>query len=332
MKVERPPERFFGGLLYPGSLLLGRPARYSILATRFFPPLFASVPLSILAPLPVILPTMSEADSPYLRCSHCRGFYESTLSHCKWCEYEAPLLAEDKTPLLFATRLDCRAIQIAEYHALPPEAHADSMKPPADHLTLVCECIHCGNDGHRFEAVEMRWIENEQMWACPCTTCGGRGFTIDIHPTDLGWHCCTCDHYFAPPDGKYIQKNAQCPQCGGTQIDGWWDDDDSEDLGSLFDEDEESNLADDSLPWDDDDIPFGGPDDHEPDDPYGLQAGMPWKESDSGEVPGQFDPEDDSGWNPAEPYDPRQPDDIDFPRPKKRERSDEDFNDDDIPF
>ena len=278
---------------------------------------------------------MSEAGPSFFRCNHCRGFYESDLECCKWCEYRDPV-RDEAAPKLFPDRAACRTVQVAEYHALPPEAHADCMKPPADHLDLVCECIHCGARGHRFEAVEMRWMANEQMWACPCTTCGGRGFTFDVHPCDLGWHCSECDHYFAPPDGKYYGKNAVCPKCGSKHIDGWFDDDPDEEYDNDFDNDDDDTVGtgvDEALPWEDDDE-----DDDDPDDPYGLTKDMPWKESDSGELPGESfdDDEDESGksFGPSEPYDPRMPDDIDFPRPKreKGKHGDDEFNDDDIPF
>src|SRR2546423_8390420 len=111
--------------------------------------------------------------SSYLRCRHCRGFYESSFASCKWCNYDTPLLNADGSARVFHDRETCRAIQIAEFEQLPAEAHADCMKPPPEHPDLQCWCLHCDEDGHTFEVIEMRWLANERMWACPCTTCGG---------------------------------------------------------------------------------------------------------------------------------------------------------------
>lgn len=259
------------------------------------------------------------AAQSYLRCRHCKGFYEAERPACKWCAYETPILDPAGQPRLFPDRETCRAIQIAEYEQLPPAAHADCFKPPADRLDVLCECLHCGPEGHLFEAVEMRWLVSEQMWACPCTTCGGRGFTFDIHSVSREWHCADCNTYFLPPDGRFTTDNAVCPNCGNRHIDGWFDDEyDEEDFDDDFDPDynaaiDEDEARDEEIPWDDDDL-LSADEDDRPE--YDL--GITWKESDA-EDP-LFDSPAESGI----------PDDIDFPR--TREKSDNDLNDDDIPF
>jgi hypothetical protein len=276
---------------------------------------------------------MSGSDDTYLRCTHCKGFYESSFARCKWCDYDAPLQTDAGEPRVFASRAACRALQIAEYDRLPPDALADPMGPPKDELTLLCNCLHCGPDGHTFEAIEMRWMLTERMWACPCTTCGGRGFGIDIHSAENKWQCADCGHFYTPANRDYRHENAKCPKCGSTEASGWFDDPDDED-----DDDDEFNDADtgptlarelsvdEELPWDDDD---DDDDDEDDDDGPGLyDLGITWKESETADdfLTG-YDPGDD-----ASPYrgPNRLPDDIDFPH--SREDHPTDLNDDDIPF
>jgi hypothetical protein len=250
----------------------------------------------------------------YLRCTHCGGFYETERACCKWCQYEAPLLDAQGKPRIFPDRETCRAIQISEYDQLPPEAHADCFKPPPNELTLLCNCLHCGPQGHVFEAIEMRWLENEQMWACPCTTCGGRGFSFDIHSAENKWQCDDCGHFYLPDNGDYHPENALCPKCGSTSASGWFDDDYDE--ADYEDEDEEfedfDKMIDVDDDFDEDDLfVFDDPDKPE------FDLGITWKESDSFFDPTTGDVDD---W--------RIPDDIDFPS----ERKPHEFNDDDIPF
>jgi hypothetical protein len=121
---------------------------------------------------------------------------------------------------------------------LPDNLKTDPMGPPANDLTLLCNCLHCGPEGHRFEAVEMRWLDNEQMWACPCTTCGGRGFQFDIHSAEQKWQCCQCGHFYTPPNNDYRPENAHCPKCGCTNANGWFDD--GYDESDVMDEDLEN--------------------------------------------------------------------------------------------
>lgn len=258
----------------------------------------------------------------YHRCRHCRGFYESQRPHCKWCQYNSLFLDTTGKPRLFPDRETCRALQIAEYEQLPKEALDDCMGPPPNDLTLVCNCLHCGPDGHLFEAIEMRWMPNEGMWACPCTTCGGRGFSFDIHSAENKWQCDGCGHFYVPENNDYHHHNARCPQCGCEQASGWFDDDyeDEED----FDDDEfdlkdsdtppptdSAALAaevDEELPWDD---PLDG-EGEPPDGEYDL--GLAWRESDEDAMADED----------------RIPDDIDHPF--KREERGFDINEDDIPF
>jgi hypothetical protein len=249
----------------------------------------------------------------YLRCKHCKGFYETAFAQCKWCRYDAPFLDLTGQPRLFPDRESCRALQIAEYEQLPKEAHEDSMGPPPDDLTLLCNCLHCGIDGHTFEAIEMRWIANERMWACPCTTCGGRGFSIDIHSAENKWQCVDCGHFYVPKDNDYHHDNAKCPKCGCEQANGWFDDDyDEEDfedeLGELPPIDPKAALSKEELPWEDSDME---------DEPAGdFDLGISWREREDADDP-------TSGADAMA-------DDIDFPH--LREESDIDINEDDIPF
>jgi len=263
-------------------------------------------------------------DESYYRCRHCRGFFETSRSGCKWCSYETPVLDREGSPKVFPDRETCRAIQLAEFEQLPPEAHEDCMGPPRNDLTLLCNCLHCGPEGHTFEAIEMRWMPNERMWACPCTTCGGRGFSFDIHSAENKWQCSRCGHFYLPENKDYHSDNAKCPKCGCTEADGWFDDDydeeDFDDQGNLIGEGAAAAASaadlDEEQPWDDED---DEEDEEWEDDPavtgeYDL--GITWKESDGEDDP--FDWED------------RMPDDIDHPR--IFEERDHDFNDDDIPF
>jgi hypothetical protein len=256
----------------------------------------------------------------YYRCRHCRGFYEATLAACKWCDYDAPFLDTAERPRIFPDRETCRALQLAEYEQLPQEAHDDCMGPPPNDLALLCNCLHCGPAGHVFEAIEMRWIVNERMWACPCTTCGGRGFAFDIHSAENKWRCDECGHFYVPANKDYRPENAKCPQCGCEQASGWFDDGyDEEEFDELESELSEGvkppgddkgaeSFQDEPLPWEEDEE--SGP---ERDGAYDL--GISWKESDEEEMM--------MGREGI-------PDDIDHPF--ERGERDSDFNDDDIPF
>jgi len=244
----------------------------------------------------------------YLRCRHCRGFYEIALSHCRYCGKDMPINNSDGSPKVFPDRETCRAIQIAEFEQLPPEAHKDSMRPDPELLDKLCYCLHCGPEGSLFEAVEMRWMANEDMWACPCTTCGGRGFTFDIHLVERLWQCAQCRHWYTPVDDDYRASNAKCPKCGCTEASGCFDDEeDYEDEEFL----EEAEL----LAEEDGEIELGLPvEDADP---------LPWADD---EIVA-YKPEE------AEAENERLPDDIDFPHTRAESSSDHDLlNEDDIPW
>jgi len=117
----------------------------------------------------------------FVRCGHCHGFYDAASAQCRYCGKDVPLMKAGGRPQIFPDRETCRAVQVAEYEQLPPEAHEDPFGPDAEMLDQMCYCLHCGEAGGLYEAVEMRWMVNEQLWACPCTTCGGRGFLVDVH-------------------------------------------------------------------------------------------------------------------------------------------------------
>lgn len=256
----------------------------------------------------------------YHRCRHCRGFYEVALPVCKWCKYDSPFLDTGGQPRVFPDRETCRALQLAEYEQLPKEAYDDCMGPPANDLMLLCNCLHCGPDGHEFEAIEMRWMANERMWACPCTTCGGRGFGIDIHSAENKWQCDECGHFYIPENNDYHSENAKCPECGCESASGWIDD--YYDEGAIFEEFEKglkdspgsgtgadagaASAEEDLIPWED-------PTESELERDGEYDLGISWKESD----------ELSEGREGI-------PDDIDHPF--VREERESDFNDDDIPF
>jgi len=248
----------------------------------------------------------NRGDAAYLRCKHCKGFYETSFARCKWCDYDDPVRERDGSAKIYPDRETCRAIQFAEFEQLPPEVRSEPMGPPRGEPTLLCNCLHCGPDGHTFEAIEMRWMANEQMWACPCTTCGGRGFGIDIHSAENRWQCAECGHFYTPANNNYRHDNACCPKCGSTLANGWFDSGDE-----TYDEDDEDDdfetdapvgagepVADEELPWDDDD-------DDDDDDDEGFEADL----------------------NP----DRRLRDDIDFPYTPPPD-GDIDIKEDDIPF
>jgi hypothetical protein len=254
----------------------------------------------------------------YYRCRHCRGFYEATLPACKWCNYDAPFLDTAEKPRIFPDRESCRALQLAEYEQLPKEAHDDCMGPPPNDLTLLCNCLHCGPEGHVFEAIEMRWIANEGMWACPCTTCGGRGFAFDIHSAENKWRCDECGHFYIPANNDYRHENAKCPKCGCKQASGWFDDGyDEEDFDEL-----ESELNEGATPpanaraiEEDEPLPWEEQEESELERDGAYDLGISWKESDEEEMM--------MGREGI-------PDDIDHPFERGEPGSD--FNDDDIPF
>ena len=252
---------------------------------------------------------MSAANgASYLRCKHCKGFYETSFARCKWCDYDAPFPARDGSPRVFSDRETCRAIQMAEYEQLTPEAHADPMGPPKNDLTLLCACLHCGEEGHRFEAVEMRWMANERMWACPCTTCGGRGFGVDIHSAEDKWQCIECGHFYLPPNGDHRAENAKCPKCGCTEANGWFDDG--------YDEEDDEEYFDDADELDDEES-VTDPAQLEMDIPYTDEETESWGDGESS----LFDSEDE-----------KMPDDIDYPRTFDEKDEFNDLNEDDIPF
>ena len=280
---------------------------------------------------------------PYLRCTHCKGFYETCFPRCKWCEYDAPVLTDAGRPRVFPDRDACRALQIAEYDRLPPEALADCMGPPKDALTLLCACLHCGPEGHTFEAIEMRWMATEQMWACPCTTCGGRGFGIDIHSAENKWQCAECGHFYVPANRDYRASNAKCPKCGSTYANGWFDDeDDEDDEDFLGDEDCDQSATpadaahptarelsvDEEIPWDDPDDEDDEDDDDDPDAHGPFDLGITWKESDVEDDFGDSSVDDANLHSFDHPN--KLPDDIDFPY--HRDDREHGFNDEDIPF
>jgi len=192
----------------------------------------------------------------FLRCGHCRGFYDAASSHCRYCGKDSPIKGAEGRVRVYPNRATCRAIQIAEFEQLPPESHEDPFRPDPEMLAKKCYCLHCGERGGLFEAVEMRWMVNEQMWACPCTTCGGRGFTFDIHLAARVWQCAECQHWYQPANGDYRYSNAHCPKCGCRNANGWFDDETDEeeegaetgDLEQLGIEPEEELEAD-ELPW-----------------------------------------------------------------------------------
>src|SRR3954468_2943655 len=135
------------------------------------------------------------SDGNFLRCGHCRGFYGAARSSCRYCGKDVAQKTSDGNPQIYRDRATCRAIQIAEFEQLPAAAHDDPFQPDPDILDKKCACLHCGQGGEVFEAVEMRWMANENMWACPCTTCGGRGFGFDIHLAEPLWQCVECHHW-----------------------------------------------------------------------------------------------------------------------------------------
>jgi len=279
-------------------------------------------------------------DEGYYRCRACRGFYETTFAACKWCRATVVVTdAADGLPRVFPNRDTVRAIQIAEYEQLPPEAHADFMKPPADRPDLLCGCLHCGQEGHAFEAIEMRWLPAEQLWACPCPTCGGRGFTFDVHPLGLIWQCAQCDHWYEPESPH--PTSARCPKCGCRQANGWFEVDDDEaaaadtplDAGKVDEDD--ANDFDPAADEADDDTLVGTMnfDDDEDDDrsahPLEIEPSADALDAalDFGPPPGCPPPSDALPWD-----DPDAPDaGEEWKRGTEYEDPDE-FDEDDLPF
>ena len=285
--------------------------------------------------------------STYYRCSHCRGFYETDLERCKYCRYTTVTQGVNGTPRVFPDRESCRVIQIAEYEQLPPEAMADHFRPPSDELAEPCGCLHCGPDSPAFEAVEMRWMVNEQMWACPCTTCGGRGFDFDIHPIAARWECIECGKKWRPPDDNFKPSNCKCPVCGCVNANGWFDDEHSEEEIEAMTEEEYvaafgMTRAEEEEKWAKYDREFDEAEKQKIDDlldepnspmqqsePRGSAGGFveeedipfgPESESSAREIT-DYDPERRLGETNAEDLAERSglPDDIDFPRSRRKD-------------
>ena len=253
-------------------------------------------------------------ESSYLRCGHCRGFYEIALSRCRYCGKDVPLREAGGSETIFTDRAMCRAIQIAEFEQLPAEAHADPFRPDPELLAKPCYCLHCGLAAGFFEAVEMRWMANEGMWACPCTTCGGRGFTFDIHPAEQTWKCAACGHRYSPADDDFRFSNVHCPKCGCGEASGWFED-----------EEEDEELPEEMMA--EGEVMIG---DEESDGGERLSGGlpqelMPWEDDDEGgAVPFEMER--------REPE--KMQDDIDFPRERREPRagSGDEIKEDDIPW
>jgi hypothetical protein len=287
--------------------------------------------------------------SSYYRCSHCRGFYETELAACKFCNYTTVVTDADGSPRRFPDRATCRAIQIAEYEQLPAEAMADCFKPPKDELAEICGCLHCGREGPVFEAVEMRWMKNENMWACPCTTCGGRGFTFDIHPLEARWECAHCRHKWKPPGGNCKPSNCKCPKCGSTEASGMFDDEHSEEeIEAMTDdeyveafgktrEEEEREYREFNERFEKEqeakrlagEPPYGGKgySDSEP-DLFAPVADGPAEDFT------KYDPEARTGEDTEDelPHDAKLPDDIDFPHQRADDPDQPPIKENDIPF
>jgi hypothetical protein len=269
------------------------------------------------------------------RCGHCRGFYEVDRSACRYCGKSVPMKDAAGNAKVYPDRATCRAIQIAEFEQLPKEAHEDPMRPDPEVLDKRCSCLHCPQDAEPFEAVEMRWMANENMWACPCTTCGGRGFGVDIHISEPMWQCVDCHHWYPPANGIRYASNARCPKCGCTMANGWFEDEPmtAEEEAALMEKykDLEERIAREEIQ------PFATPEELE-------ELGIPASTEDrqeGGEVDYPFptaDDDDDEGeeWkgesSKKEPS-RQMPDDIDFPREFRKREKGEDFPGmDDIPW
>jgi hypothetical protein len=257
----------------------------------------------------------------FFRCSHCRGFYEiEKFDECKWCHYETVIRDTTGQPIVFPDRETVRAIQITEFKQLPPKAFDDCFQPPIERPDMICQCLHCGPDGHLFEAIEMRWMATENMWACPCTTCGGRGFNFDIHPVEPLWQCSDCRHWYKPE--KFTPDHALCPKCGSTMADGWFE---------FEDDDEEFDS--DSEPFD---YESSESDDADPPPAYPFKTDpskIDWTEETRPWYPGKDDEDEEEADGEYMMPEEILPDDIDFPR----HRSDDDpahgpRSDEDIPF
>lgn len=248
----------------------------------------------------------------YRRCAHCRGFYELALSHCRYCGKDRPIKGPNGSPQVWPDRDTCRAVQIAEYEQLPEEAHKDCFRPDPEVLDKLCGCLHCGPEGGLFEAVEMRWMANEDMWACPCTTCGGRGFSFDIHLAEPLWQCAECKHWYSPQNGDFRSSNAKCPKCGSTFANGWFDDEDGEEEIDYSKEDDEFNSTAAEL---------------SEEEPQSITADetdpLPWEQD-----------EEEDAFLPAPPEAEKMKDDIDFPHERRSQSDSPDspLNDDDIPW
>jgi hypothetical protein len=257
--------------------------------------------------------------SSYLRCGHCRGFYELARSHCRYCGKDVPMKGADGQEKVFLDRETCRAIQIAEFEQLPKEAHDDCFRPDPELLDKLCYCLHCGEAGGTFEAIEMRWMENEQMWACPCTTCGGRGFTFDIHLAEEMWQCAECKHWYEAANGDKRASNAKCPKCGSTMANGWFDDE--------YEEDEERGAE--TVDLEPGALPLGI--ELPPMDGMKPTDAVEFVEFEAGD---DAEEESDDFWRPEPELNrvEQLPDDIDFPHKRRDDDPGKTLKDDDIPY
>lgn len=301
---------------------------------------------------------MSETDERFVRCAHCRGFYPEAMGACIYCLYETPMLKPDGEVRVWEDRAACRAVQVAEWRRLPQGVREDPMGPPEDEFEELCGCLHCGPSGPPFEAIEMRWMENEGMWACPCTRCGGRGFHFDIHPLAAKWQCAACGHKWKPPEGNEKPSNCKCPKCGCTDANGWFEDEyTEEEIEAMTEEEYKEAFGQTRAEEEAERVAFD--EQWKKDHPEGAETAnddLPWTAEDDERMKAEreaeltYDPEaglaaeraEEAGGGYALPPYPAnpQPDDIDFPHERAlpaegmggSEGSGEPLNNDDIPW
>jgi len=159
-----------------------------------------------------------------------RAFYEGVLRPLQVVQLRRPVppARDGATPHLSPIVKPAAPSRSPSSSSSRPRRTRIALGPPKGRPgAFLCNCLHCGPEGHPFEAIEMRWMTTERMWACPCTTCGGRGFSFG-HPL-RGKQVAVrrlAGISTSRKNNDYHADNAKCPQVAArTSPTGWFDSD-----------------------------------------------------------------------------------------------------------
>jgi hypothetical protein len=218
---------------------------------------------------------------------------------------------------------------LEETDDVPRVDPTDLFSPPQE--PCECYCLHCGrtfsSDGIWLQRYRQPPRDSKGFWMCPTPNCDGRGFTLDIFPTDPH-HPCNANGLYDDDDEEFADDLGACER------------------EALREELLAEGLSIDEDPIDQDDLFPEDPADYDPDEPQykamdegiGLDdtEGEEWKH---GLLPGDYpldfmaeddfpprdlrdDPHDDPRFDQPD----RRPREIDYTEPDPR------CSEDDLPF